>query len=121
MELTRKILFNLEGEFMPGVQDIWVLRIDGYDMETIAEHCDLLYQKGFVKSYKAEYAGKKMLHFSVGNITSNGYDYLELIRNEAVWSKTKQEIEEKELPRTFEAIAKIAGVFLGNIIKELNN
>jgi len=120
MELMRKILFTIEEKHQPGEGAIWVLRIDGYDMPTVAEHCDLLYQQGFIKSYKAEYASNKMLHFFVGNITSQGYDYLELIRNDNVWDKTKQEIEEKKLPQTSEAIAKVAGVFVGNVIKELN-
>lgn len=57
----------------------------------------------------------------IGNLTSRGYDYLELIRNEDTWGKTTKEIEERKLPGTFEWIAKIAGIFTGNVVKELNS
>lgn len=120
MELIRKILFTLEEEYKPGKGIIWVLHIDGYDMEVIAEHCDLLYQQGFIRTYKAEYAGNGLSHFSVGNITSKGYDYLELIRNDSIWDKTKKEMDNNKIPQTFETIAKVAGVFIGNVIKEMN-
>ncbi|MFN8413658.1 MAG: DUF2513 domain-containing protein [Anaerolineales bacterium] len=120
MDLIRKILFAIEEQYKPGEGSIWGLEIDGYDMPTIAEHCDLLYQQGFIKSYKASYGDGVIQVFAIGNISSSGYDYLELIRNNAVWDKTKVEMEKKELPQTFESIAKIAGVFMGNVIKELN-
>jgi len=121
MELMRKILFAIEEQYKPGEGVIWVLKIDGYDMRTIAEHCDLLYQQGFIKSYKASYGNDTIQAFAIGNISSSGYDYLELIRSNDIWSKTKVEIEKRELPQTFEAIAKIAGVFMGSVIKELNS
>src|SRR5436190_5700154 len=98
-----------------------MLKLGGYDMRTIAEHCDLLYQQGFVKSYKASYGDDKIQAFAVGNISSTGYDYLELIRNDAVWDKTKNEIEKKQVPQTFEAIARIAGIFVGNIIDQMKD
>lgn len=121
MELIRKILFTLEEEFKPGSGVIWDLKIEGYDDLTIAEHCDLLYQQGLIKSYKAMHGDDTIMGFGVGNISSSGYDYLELIRNDNVWDKTKAEIEAKKLPQTFESIAKVAGVFIGNVIKELNS
>jgi len=120
MELTRKILFAIEEQYEPGEGVIRGLRIDGYDMCTIAEHCDLLYQQGFIKLYEAGYGNDVIQSFVVGNISSSGYDYLELIRNDTVWDKTKAEIEKKQLPQTFEAIAKIAGIFVGNVIGQMS-
>ena len=120
MELIRKILFTIEEQYKPGKGYIWELKIEGYDMSTIAEHCDLLYQQGLVKTYKPQFGDDKIVAFSVGNITAQGYDYLELIRNDGVWEKTKTEIEEKKFPKTIEWFAKIAGIFTGNVVKEMN-
>jgi hypothetical protein len=120
MELTRKILFEIEEQYEPGEGTLMGLNIDGYDMRTVAEHCDLLFPQGFIKSYKAVYGGDTIHFFQVGNISSSGYDYLELIRNDKVWDKTKAEIEKRQLPQTFDAIAKIAGKFVGNVISQLN-
>jgi uncharacterized protein DUF2513 len=121
MELMRKILFTIEEQYKAGQGFIWMLKIDGYDMPTISEHCDLLSQQGLVKDFKATMANGGIQGFRIGNLTTYGYDYLELIRNNDVWEKTKTEIEVRKRPNTFEEIAKIAGVFMGNVIKELNS
>ena|SRR5208283_4231298 len=122
MELIRKILFAIEEQYKPGEGVLRGLNIEGYDMRTVAEHCDLLYQRGFIKSYKyKEVSGADTIrYFIVGNLSSSGYDYLELIRNDEVWKKTTVEIEKKQLPWTFEAIAKIAGIFVGNVISQMS-
>jgi len=118
MELIREILFTVENQYKPGEIYIKDLEIQGYEKTLVAEHCDLLYQQGFIKSYKI--GGRNPVHtIMVSNLTSSGYDYLELIRNETIWNKTKSEIESKQIPQTFEAIAKIAGIFVGNVIDQM--
>ena len=116
----RIILFTIEKDYKPGQGVIYDLKIDGYDMPTIAEHCDILQQKGLIKTYKAQHGDDIIQGFAIGNLTALGYDYIELIRNNDVWEKTKAEIEAKQRPRTLEEIARIAGIFTGHVIKELN-
>ncbi|MFZ5821179.1 MAG: DUF2513 domain-containing protein [Chloroflexota bacterium] len=120
MDLIRKILLTVEKEYKPGETFMFGLKVEDYDMPTIAEHCDLLYQQGFLKAYKPTHGGDRIQIFTIGNITASGYDYLDLIRDDGVWDKTKKEIEKQKIPSTFETIAKVAGVFVGNIIKELS-
>ena len=120
MNLMRKILFKIEEEYKPGAGFLRRLNVESYEMLTIAEHCDLLYQAGLIKSYKASHGDNTILTFFVGNLTNRGYEYLEQIRNEDIWAKTEKEIEEKKLPKTLEMIAKIAGIFTGNVIGEMN-
>ncbi len=118
MELMRKILFTIEKDYKAGQGAIKDLQVDGYEMPTVAEHCDLLYQQGLIKSYNATVAHTYgLLMFHVGNLTAPGYDYLELIRDNDVWEKTKNEIERQKGPNTFEEIAKVAGDFVGHVIK----
>ncbi len=119
MELIRKILFAIEDQYKPGTESMWGPKIDGYDLETIAEHCDLLHQQGLIKTYKPITGGGKVQSFRIGNLTTTGYEYLELIRNNDIWEKTKAEIESKNSPNTFEAIARIAGIFAGNFMNEM--
>ena len=114
MELIRKILFALEKQYKPGDGLIFGLGIDGYELKTIAEHCDFLCQQGLITDYKPTRGGNTILTFQVGNLSSAGYDYLELIRNDDIWNKTKDEVEKKKLPKTIETLAKIAGKFTGN-------
>ena len=121
MELIRKILFELEEQYKPGDGFLFGLNIEDYDLQTIAEHCDLLQQKGLITAYKPVRGGDTIIAFQVGNLSSPGYDYLELIRNDDIWDKTKKELKKKKLPQTIEAIAKIAGIFTGEVIKGLNS
>jgi Hypothetical protein (DUF2513) len=121
MELMRKILLKIEKDYQPGKFNLSDLEIDGYDMPTIAEHCDLLFQQEFVHDYHALYSDNKLEAFSFGKLTAQGFDYLELIRNNAIWEKTKVEIEKESRPRTFDEIARVAGLLIGNVIKEINS
>ena len=84
MVLMRKILFRIEEEYKPGQGFIFGLKIEGYDMPTIAEHCDLLYQAGLIENYKPQHGGDTIVAFSVGNLSNSGYEYLELIRNDEI-------------------------------------
>lgn len=120
MELVRKILFEIEDKYKPGTGSIANLQIENYDMLVIAEHCDLLYQQGLIKNYEPQYGGNKLIFFAVGPLTYIGHDILDQVRNDIIWEKTKDEISEKKLPKTIEVITKIAGIFTGNVIKEIN-
>ncbi len=121
MDLLRKILIAIENKYKPGDGPVSQLAIDGYDLKTIAEHCDLLYQEGLVKDYKPLYGDNTIQAFWVGNLTNKGYDYLELVRDDGIYNKTKTEVKNKKLPETIEWFAKIAGIFTGEVIKGLND
>jgi hypothetical protein len=120
MELLRKILFAIEEQYKPGSGFLHRISIDGYDLETVAEHCDLLHQQGLITSYKPLRGNDTIVDFMVGNLSNAGYDYLELIRNDEIWNNTKAEVKKKKLPETIEWFAKIAGIFTGNVVKEIN-
>ena len=101
MELARKILMKIEEKSSPSATP---LHVDGYDMETVAQHCKLLYEYGLVGSYNPQYAANSLYTFSAGPLTWEGYDYLDKIRNENTWTKVKTWIKEKGLPFTIEVI-----------------
>lgn len=119
IDLLRKILFTIEDQYQAGEGSMLGLQIEGYDVKVIAEHCDLLYQQGLIAAYKDIRGDDTIQAFMVGNLSSAGYDYLELIRNDDVWSKTKEEVKEKKLPATIEWLAQIAGIITGRMLKEI--
>lgn len=59
--------------------------------------------------------------FSCMGLSNCGYDFLETIRNDVVWEKTKKEIQEKKLPKTVKFIAEVAGIFVGELLKHKNS
>ena len=110
MDLVRLILLKIEEEYKSTA--LINLSIDGYDMETVAYHCKILHDAGFVSNYNASYAGDELYIFSVGAITWEGNDYLDLVRDNSLWKKTKDTITQKGLPMVFDTIKTIAGAFI---------
>ncbi len=107
MELVRKILFSIEEQYQG--EDIYCLNIDGYEKITVAEHCKLLYEYGLIDNYKPIGAdGVSVIAFFVGNMTWEGYDFLEKIRQDTVWNKTKEVIAKKGLPMVIDVIKDVA-------------
>lgn len=96
MELIRKILFTIEEQYIDVA--LYNLEVEGYDMKTISYHCNLLHQAGLLKTYKDQYADNELCSFGVGALTWEGHDYLDKIRSDTVWNKTKEIIKDKGLP-----------------------
>lgn len=112
MDLYRLILFKIEDEYRStGLSN---LQIDGYDIETIAYHCDLLFEAGLIKSYKPTYANDGIYFFSVGALTWEGHDFLDKIRENTMWNRTKTNIKENALPMTLEVIKSVATSFINS-------
>ena len=118
MELMRKILFAIEERYIPGEGTILGLEVDGYSTVEVAEHCHLLYQSGLIHNYKPLRGDDTILDFAVGNLTNQGYDYLEKIRNKDVWERTKEEVQKNNLPETIEWMGKVAGAIVGEMAGE---
>ncbi len=108
MELIRKILFTIEEKYV----DTWLggneINIDGYDMKTIAYHCAILHDAGLIYDYKGQYGGDELLFFGVGRLTWAGHEFLDKIKNDTVWNKTKGVIKEKGIPFVLDSVKEIA-------------
>lgn len=121
MDLYRKLLLKIEEDYEAGDVYLSDIKIEGYEYLTIAEHCDLIYQEGLIKNYKAHYASDTIFLFQVWNLTNKGYNLLDKIRDEKTWDKIKKEIKKKKLPETVQSICAVAGSFVGALLKEFNN
>ncbi len=106
MDLVRLILLQIEKEYRSTA--LYDLKIDGYDIETVAYHCKILYEAKLISTYKGIYADNKLQDYAVGSLTWNGHDYLEKIRDNSRWGKIKKLIREKALPPTIEVIKMLA-------------
>ena len=115
MELMRKILLAIENQYTPGQGIIYGLKVEAYNAVEIAEHCRLLYQSGLISDYKPQFGGSTIVDFGVSNLTNQGYDYLEQIRNDKIWDITKEEVKKSNLPETIEWVGKVAGAIIGEM------
>lgn len=93
MDLVRVILLKIEEEHA-GV-GLANLEVEGYDRATIAYRCQLLEEAGLVSSCIVRYADDSVFFFSVGGLTWEGADYLDKVRDDSVWAKTKNLAAEK--------------------------
>lgn len=110
MDLVREILLEIEKQYISTA--IYNLKIEGYDMNTIAYHCKILHEAGMISSYKASYASNEIYSFGVGSLTWEGNDYLDKVRDNSIWTKTKETITEKGLPLVFDTIKTISTAFI---------
>ena len=115
MELCRKILFTIEERYVSTA--IYGLKIDGYTTEEVAYHCKLLHEAGLIKDCKIIYASNRIVSFGVSSLTWEGHDFLDKIREETIWNKTKGLIKDKALPMTLDVIKEIATAVISETLK----
>lgn len=110
MDLIREILLKAEELYVDtAIND---LTIDGYDMATVAYHCKLLHNAGYIFDYKAQYASNEIYTFAIGALTWAGNEYLEKIRDNSRWGKIKNTLIQKGLPFTIDMVKSVADAFI---------
>lgn len=111
MELIRKIMFKIESDYTG--ESLRSPEIEGYDKVTVAEHCRLMYEYGLLDEYKSIGADNApVILFFVGNLTWAGYDFLEKIRQDTVWNRTKDVIAQKGLPMVLDVVKDISSTVI---------
>lgn len=93
-----------------------VMTQNGYEQDYTFNQLLLMEEAGLFGKTTKTLSGS----FSCMGLSNYGYDFLETIRNDVVWTKTKKEIQEKKLPRTIKFIAEVAGIFVGELLKHKN-
>ncbi len=106
MDLVRKILLSIEEQY----EDValYDFKIDGYDMKTVAYHCNILYTGGFIEDFAGNYSDNEICDFAISGLTWEGHEFLDIIRNDEVWNKTKDTIKQKKLPYALDIFRDIA-------------
>lgn len=117
MDLCRLILFKIEAEYKSTA--LYNLSIDGYDIETVAYHCKLMFNAGLLESYKPTYGDNRIYAFSVGSLTWEGHVFLDKIRENTIWNRTKKKIKENALPFTIEVIKSVATAIINKRLEGL--
>ena len=85
MDLIRAILLRVEEEY--GGISITNLSIEGNSLEEVAVHCKMLEDAGLV---------------------TDGAEYLDKIRDDSLWEKTKTIARERGVPLVFDTVKEIS-------------
>jgi hypothetical protein len=115
MDLIRKILFKIEEEVNNTAE--FNIDIDGYTLNQIAYHCSILFDGGYITDYKALTADDEIDDFGVGHLTWEGHEFIEKIRSETVWNKTKETVTKKGLPMALDVIKDVATATINGMVQ----
>lgn len=107
MDLCRMILFYIEENYSAGNRLINI-SLNGYTSSEIYEHCKLLYEAGLIQEFNDISTTMGERQCMVGNLSNKGYDFLDSIRQDTIWNKTKSTIKEKGLPLVLDTIKTVA-------------
>ncbi|MBV7468339.1 DUF2513 domain-containing protein [Aeromonas sp. sif0611] len=93
-----------------------LLRLSDFNKSTldeqyvIAEHMRLLIDARLVRGEMDHRLGVNIVTgFTASGLTSTGHEFLDAIRNNTVWDKTKETFKIKGLDMTFDLIKTVAG------------
>jgi len=106
MDLIRLILLKIEEAPKPQLREIPV--IEGFSQEEIVFHLILLDEIDFVKIDATEMANGTVRVTSIHRMTWQGYDFLEKVKNETVWQKTKAKFKDKLSAMPFSLLNDVA-------------
>ena len=110
MDLVRKILLEIEANYVSTT--ICGFEIEGYDIAAVAYHCKILYEAGLISDYNANYGDDEIDYLSVGSLTWDGHDYLDKVRDDTLWAKTKDTIVQKGLPLILDTIKTVSSALI---------
>lgn len=115
MELVRNILLAIEEQYIDVA--LYDLEVEGYDFKTIAYHCKILYYAELINDYKGLFAVNELQNFGVGSLTWEGHEFLDKIRDDTVWGKTKETMKDKGIPFGLDAVKQISSAIVGVMIQ----
>lgn len=116
MDLVRNILFTLEAKEHTGATI--GLQIEGYTGENIAYHCKMMKENGLIDFYSEQRTGNGQLYcFTVGDLSWDGQDFLDKIRQDTVWNKTKAVIHDKGLPMVIDVVKDVSSAVIQSMVQ----
>ncbi len=112
LELVKKILLAIEAQEKPNPK----FSIAGYDEEVVSYHIKLLRDAGLIEALVNEMMDWKIRAIPK-RLTWEGHEWLDLARNDKVWTKAKKLVASKGLEIPFN----ILGLLLKELVKDLLN
>jgi hypothetical protein len=113
MTLVREVLLAIEADSdEPGPMN---LEIEGFSPEEVSYHVKIMADAGLLEAIDA--STQEDFSWAPTALTWQGHEFLDAVRNETVWQKTKQLVAEKGGSVPFEVLkalaVKIAGSLFG--------
>jgi hypothetical protein len=115
-ELIRKLLIFFEEKQSP--EHVAVPAIDGYDDTTIKTHLVLMHDAGLLRCEPAKSStSDRIIYVIPFELTWDGHEFLDKVRNETVWAKIRDIIASKGGSIAFSVINQLATRFAAEIVR----
>ncbi len=108
MDLCRDLLMFIEKEDRLTTSKVKTVIEKGYELNEILYHCQLLQEHGYVREFEYKGALGRLTFLDFSGLTWEGHDFIDKIRENTVWNKTKDVITQKGLPMALEVVQQVA-------------
>ena len=117
-DTVRDVLTKLEG--LPNTDHYLSLGkfelTDANAAYAISYHMELLIEAGLVEGKMSRVLGGGPINFTATRLTWTGHEFLDAIRSDTVWNKTKETFTTKGLDMTFETIKAVAAAAMTSML-----
>ena len=115
MDLVRYILLKVESADRP----IWVSELvcDMWPKNVVTYHLEMMDAHGLIDGHAFKAAGDVTVKYRVDVITWDGYDFLDSIRDDGVYEKTKRVISDTVSSVTLDTFKEVAKMIAIGMIK----
>lgn len=115
MDLIREILIYVESYGKGHLEDMGEVAVSGFSSEQITHHIWLLWRAGYIEAIDASsFDGS---HYIPSCLTWSGHEFLDTIRDQEIWRKTKEAAKEGGA-QTLEFVWGIAKAFAKKQIEQ---
>jgi hypothetical protein len=110
-DTIRELLNKVEECTLP-TEMVRLADFDEQRAAAISYHMSLLIEAGLVKGQVVQTTGPEVKEFFAQSLTWEGHEFLDSIRNDTVWTKTKKVFTEKGIEMSFDLVKSVAQVLV---------
>ncbi len=115
-DVIREIMTLIE-DAAPGESSLRLLNFPSERHYEISYHMELLMEAGLVHGEMSKTTGMRPADFFARRLTWEGHEFLDTIRSDTVWQKTKKSFVSSGLSMTFDLVKSIASEIATSILK----
>lgn len=83
----------------------------------VAYHVELLIEAGLIDGRMSKALGSSPSHFVIIRLTWRGHEFIDQIRSDSVWDKTKAKFSSEGISMTFDLVKQVALDLAANLLK----
>jgi len=106
MDLIRKVLLELEAKLGPEAVD--TVKVVGYDDPAVRYHLLLLAQAKLIDFEPELTKTGRIIRVVAFNPSWQGYEFLDSVRNDAVWNRVKTQVSDRGTALPFDLLKLLA-------------